>query len=158
MSPAHDAERALLPLNIALFIEFKEQFYSGTKIAIGLGAHYKKGINMLKSNFYVAVLVAVATFAGLGLSSAATDDPQVLAAMVTNNEAQDAALGERVETLLRTDIGLAGSNIRVFSNAAVITVAGTVPDEHALRRALDLASGVRGVREVRNAMEVDVPK
>jgi osmotically-inducible protein OsmY len=33
-----------------------------------------------------------------------------------------------------------------------------VPDEHALRRALDLASGVRGVREVRNAMEVDVPK
>ena len=113
---------------------------------------------MLKSNFYVAVLVAVATFAGLGLSSAATDDPQVLAAMVTNNEAQDAALGERVETLLRTDIGLAGSNIRVFSNAAVITVAGTVPDEQALRRALDLASGVRGVREVRNAMEVGVPK
>ncbi|MBL8403121.1 MAG: BON domain-containing protein [Dechloromonas sp.] len=113
---------------------------------------------MLKSNIYVVALVAAATFAGLGLSSAATDDPQVLAAMVANNEAQDAALGERVETLLRTDIGLAGSKIRVFSNAAVITVAGTVPDEHALRRALDLASGVRGVREVRNAMEVYVPK
>lgn len=113
---------------------------------------------MLKSNIYVVALVAAATFAGLGLSSAATDDPQVLAAMVANNEAQDAALGERVETLLRTDIGLAGSKIRAFSNAAVITVAGTVPDEHALRRALDLASGVRGVREVRNAMEVYVPK
>lgn len=113
---------------------------------------------MLKSNIYVVALVAAATFAGLGLSSAATDDPQVLAAMVANNEAQDAALGERVETLLRTDIGLAGSKIRVFSNAAVITVAGTVPDEHALRRALDLASGVRGVREVRNAMEVYAPK
>ena len=123
-----------------------------------LGTHYKKGTNMLKSNFFVAALVAAATFVGLGLSSAATDDPQVLAAMVANNEAQDAALGDRVETLLRTDIGLTGSKIRVFSKAAVITVAGTVPDEHALRRALDLASGVRGVREVRNAMEVDGPK
>lgn len=113
---------------------------------------------MLKSNFSVVALVAIATFAGLGLSSAATDDPQVLAAVVANNEAQDTALGERVETLLRTDIGLAGSKIRVSAKAAVITVAGTVPDEHALRRALDLASGVRGVREVRNAMEVDLPK
>ncbi|WP_295008476.1 BON domain-containing protein [uncultured Dechloromonas sp.] len=113
---------------------------------------------MLKSNVFAAALVAAATFAGLGLSSAATDDPQVLAAVVANNEAQDSALGDRVETLLRTDIGLAGSKIRVSAKSAVITVAGTVPDEHALRRALDLASGVRGVREVRNAMEVDVPK
>jgi len=81
-----------------------------------------------------------------------------VAAVVANNEAQDTALGDRVETLLRTDIGLAGSRIRVVSRAAVITVAGTVPDEHALRRALDLASGVRGVREVRNALEVELPK
>ena len=104
------------------------------------------------------LLIASATFAGLGLSAFATDDPQVVAAVVANNEAQDAALGDRVETLLRTDIGLAGSRIRVVSRAAVITVAGTVPDEHALRRALDLASGVRGVREVRNALEVELPK
>ena len=45
--------------------------------------------------------------------SLATDDPQIIAAVVANNEAQDAALGDRVETLLRTDIGLAGSRIRV---------------------------------------------
>ncbi|MCG2577382.1 BON domain-containing protein [Dechloromonas sp. XY25] len=113
---------------------------------------------MLKPNFLVASLITVATFVGLGLSAFATDDPQVLAAVVANNEAQDAALGDRVETLLRTDIGLTGSRIRVSSKAAVVTVAGVVPDEHALRRALDLASGVRGVREVRNAMEVDLPK
>ncbi|MDE2439949.1 MAG: BON domain-containing protein [Betaproteobacteria bacterium] len=113
---------------------------------------------MLKPNIFIVSLVAAATFVGLGLSAFATDDPQVLAAVVANNEAQDAALSDRVETLLRTDIGLTGSRIRVFSKAAVITVAGYVPDENALRRALDLASGVRGVREVRNAMEVDVPK
>jgi osmotically-inducible protein OsmY len=113
---------------------------------------------MLKRNFLVACLTAAATFAGLGLSAFATDDPQLLAAMVANTEAHDATLTDRVETLLRTDIGLAGSQFRVISKSAVVTVGGSVPDEHALRRALDLASGVRGVREVRNAMEVDVPK
>lgn len=113
---------------------------------------------MLKKKLIASALIAIATFAGLGLSAFAIEDPQAVAAVVANNEAQDTALGDRVETLLRTDIGLAGSRIRVVSRAAVITVAGTVPDEHALRRALDLASGVRGVREVRNALEVELPK
>jgi osmotically-inducible protein OsmY len=106
----------------------------------------------------VACLTGAATFAGLGLSAFATDDPQLLAAMVANNEAQDAALTDKVETLLRTDVGLTGSQFRILAKSAVVTVGGSVPDEHALRRALDLASGVRGVREVRNAMEVDFPK
>jgi osmotically-inducible protein OsmY len=113
---------------------------------------------MLKRNLMVVSITAAATFAGLGLSAFAIDDPQLLAAVVANNEAQDAALTDKVETMLRTDIGLAGSQFRILAKSAVVTVGGTVPDEHALRRALDLASGVRGVREVRNAMEVDVPK
>ena len=113
---------------------------------------------MFKRNVLVASLVAAATFVGLGLSAFATDDPQVLAAMIANSEASDATLSDKVETLLRTDIGLAGSQFRVNSKSAVVTVAGSVPDEYALRRALNLASGVRGVREVRNAMEVDLPK
>lgn len=113
---------------------------------------------MFKRHLMVASITAAATFAGLGLSAFATDDPQLLAAMVANTEAQDAALTDKVETLLRTDIGLAGSQFRILAKSAVVTVGGSVPDEHALRRALDLASGVRGVREVRNAMEVDLPK
>ncbi len=113
---------------------------------------------MFKRHLMVACLTGTATFAGLGLSAFATDDPQVLVAMVANTEAQDAALGNKVETLLRADIGLAGSQFRILAKSAVVTVGGSVPDEHALRRALDLASGVRGVREVRNAMEVDLPK
>ena len=113
---------------------------------------------MLKRNLMVVSITAAATFAGLGLSAFATDDPQLLAAMVANTEAQDATLTDKVETLLRTDIGLAGSQFRILTKSASVTIGGTVPDEHALRRALDLASGVRGVREVRNAMEVDAPK
>ena len=113
---------------------------------------------MLKRNLMVASLTAAATFAGLGLSAFATDDPQLVAAMVANTEAQDAVLTDKVETLLRTDVGLAGSKFRILAKSSVVTVGGSVPDEHALRRALDLASGVRGVREVSNAMEVDLPK
>ena len=33
-----------------------------------------------------------------------------------------------------------------------------MPDEHSLRRALDLVSSVKGVREIRNGMVVDAPK
>ena len=40
----------------------------------------------------------------------------------------------------------------------MITVAGTVPDEHALRGPSTWPAAFVNVREVRNAMEVDVPK
>ena len=113
---------------------------------------------MLKRKLMIVCITAAATLAGLGLSAFATDDPQVLAAMIANTQAKDMALNDRVETLLRTDIGLAGSHLRVVTKSSVVTVGGSVPDEHALRRALDLASNVHGVREVRNAMEVDLPK
>lgn len=113
---------------------------------------------MFARHLMVVSLTAAATFASLGLSAFAVDDPQVLAAMLANTEAQDATLIDKVESLLRTDVGLAGSKFRILAKSAVVTIGGSVPDEHALRRALDLASGVHGVREVRNAMEIDPPK
>ncbi len=113
---------------------------------------------MITRNLLVGSLMAVATFTGLALSAYATDDPKALPGHLANAEAQDATLSDKVETVLRSDVGLVGSQIRVVAKSAVVTVGGSVPDEHALRRALDLASGVRGVREVRNAMEVEPPK
>ncbi len=118
----------------------------------------QQGFAMLKINLMVVTLTAVATFAGLAFSAFAVDDPKAAVSGIASAEAIDGALAGKVENLLRTDVGLAGSQFRVFSKEAVVTVAGTVPDEYALRRALDLASGVRGVREIRNAMEVDSPK
>ena len=122
------------------------------------GTQPKKGNSMFNRHLFIASLMAAATCAGLALSAYATDDPKASTGHVATAEALDATLGERVETLLRSDVGLAGSRFRVAAKAAAVTVGGSVPDEHALRRALDLASGVRGVREVHNAMEVDPPK
>lgn len=106
----------------------------------------------------IPLIVIGCSLGSLGIKAFATDSPQVLAAISSANETLDLALSERVETLLRSDLGLTGSQLRVLSRTGVITLGGTVPDEHALRRALDLASSVRGVREVRNSMEIESPK
>ena len=110
---------------------------------------------MIRPNFLPVVIIAVGLSAGLGLTAFAIENPQVTASA---GESLDATLNDKVETLLRTDIGLTGSRFRVHTSAGVVTVGGTVPDETSLRRALDLASSVRGVREIRNGMAVEFPK
>lgn len=113
---------------------------------------------MIKGDIALAFLVVAATLFGLGLTAYATDNQQTIAALNVAGETLDEALHDKVETLLRTDVGLAGSKFHVQAKTGVVTLGGTVPDEHSLRRALDLASSVRGVREVRNALEIDFPK
>ena len=110
---------------------------------------------MIRRNFVPVLVIAVSLSAGLGLTAFAIENPQATASA---GESPDAALNDKVETLLRTDIGLAGGRFRVHTNAGVVTVGGTVPDENSLRRALDLAGSVRGVREIRNGMVVEFPK
>jgi len=110
---------------------------------------------MTMRNFVPVIIVAGSLFAGIGMTAFAIDNPQGSA---TTGESSDAMLNDKVETLLRTDIGLSGSRFRVYTSAGVVTVAGSVPDENSLRRALDLASGIKGVREIRNGMVVEFPK
>lgn len=113
---------------------------------------------MIKRTLATAGLVLATILGSLGLTAFATDNPPVLAVPGASVEVADATLHDKVETLLRTDVGLIGSQFRVQTKSGVITLGGKVPDEHSLRRALDLASSVRGVKEVRNAMEIELPK
>jgi len=110
---------------------------------------------MTTRNLVPVLIVAASLSVGLGVTASAIENPQAVASV---GESPDTALNDKVETLLRTDIGLAGSRFRVHTNVGVVTVGGTVPDENSLRRALDLASSVRGVREIRNGMVVEFPK
>lgn len=112
---------------------------------------------MQQSRVTLAAILVVLTVTGATLTAFATDQHTPTAAANPDREGADPALTDRVETLLRSDIGLAGSRLRVLVRDGVVTVRGKVPDEHAMRRALDLASGLRGVREVRNGMEIGVP-
>jgi osmotically-inducible protein OsmY len=113
---------------------------------------------MINRNFVGAGLIAALLLGGLGLTAYAMESPQAVSAAMVGTDALDAALNDKVETLLRSDVGLAGSQLRIQGRSGTLTIGGTVPDEHSLRRALDLASSVRGVREIRNAMELTPPK
>lgn len=110
---------------------------------------------MIQRNLVPVLIVAASLFAGLGLTAFAIENPQ---AATSAGESHDTAVNDKVETLLRTDVGLAGGRFRVHTSAGVVTVDGTVPDENSLRRSLDLASSVKGVREIRNGMVVEFPK
>lgn len=113
---------------------------------------------MINRNVASAGLIAALLLSGLGLTAYAMEIPPATSPVMVGNDALDAALNDKVETLLRSDVGLAGSQLRIQGRSGILTIGGTVPDEHSLRRALDLASSVRGVREIRNAMELAPPK
>lgn len=110
---------------------------------------------MSRRYFPAIALIAFSLSGGIGLTAFAIDNPQ---GMMATADIPDTTLNERVETLLRTDIGLTGGQFRVNTRAGVVTLGGTVPDENALRRALDLTSSVKGVREIRSGMVVAAPK
>ncbi len=110
---------------------------------------------MIKRNLMPIIVVATSLFAGIGLTAFAIDSPQGSAMSM---DSFDTSLNDRVETLLRTDIALAGGHFRAQTRAGVVTLGGTVPDEQSLRRALDLASSVKGVREIRSGLVVETPK
>ncbi|MGE5470468.1 MAG: BON domain-containing protein [Bacteroidota bacterium] len=113
---------------------------------------------MIKRHLAPLAFAAATLLTGLGLTAFATDHPPAIAAVGVASDTLDAVLNDQAETLLRTDVGLAGGRFRVLTHAGVVTVGGAVPDEYSIGRALDLVSGLPGVREVRNAMEVDSPK
>ena len=113
---------------------------------------------MFNQNFAGASLLLVLLFGGLVLTACAIENPQPSSAVIEAGDAIDTALNTKVESLLHADVGLAGSQLRIRGSAGVVIIGGTVPDDHALRRALDLTSGVHGVREIRNAMELVPPK
>ena len=58
---------------------------------------------MTMRNFVPVIIVAGSLFAGIGMTAFAIDNPQGSA---TTGESSDAMLNDKVETLLRTDIGL----------------------------------------------------
>jgi hyperosmotically inducible periplasmic protein len=113
---------------------------------------------MFNQNFTGASLFLALLLGSAVLTACAIENPPPSLAVIETNESIDSVLNAKVENLLRADVGLAGSQLRVSGGGGAVTVGGTVPDEHSLRRALDLASGVHGVKEIRNAMELVPPK
>lgn len=113
---------------------------------------------MLTRNLPVIFLILAVMLGSIGVRVSASGTPSAIAAIDLAGETLDGGLHDRVETLLRTDVGLVGSHFRIHTENAVVILAGTVPDEFALRRAMELAGSIKGVREVRNEMDISDPK
>ncbi len=68
-----------------------------------------------------------------------------------------ALLRHDVKRALRGDSALGGTHIAVSAREGVVTLAGVVGSEAQRRRAIEVAAGVRGVRAVEDALEVEPP-
>lgn len=99
------------------------------------------------------VLIICITLSAV-LTAFATDQRQTPMVMGAAGEAVDSALHDKVLTVLKGDPGLAGSRLSVVTQGGIVTLSGTVPTEQTLNRTLELASNVRGVREVHSNLVV----
>jgi hyperosmotically inducible protein len=88
----------------------------------------------------LAVIIAIG-LAGCAKSLSATTD--------------DASITARVRTLLLNDTQIGARAIQVQTDAGVVTVSGVVRTPAEEQRALDLARGVEGVRDVRSTLQVN---
>jgi osmotically-inducible protein OsmY len=68
----------------------------------------------------------------------------------------DNALTTRVRSRLTNDRLLSGAIITVESNAAVVTLFGSVPSETAHAEALDITRGTTGIAAVTDDLRIDI--
>ena len=66
----------------------------------------------------------------------------------------DATISARVKTVLLNDTQVAGSGIDVVTAGGIVTISGTVKSQTEASRAIELARGVTGVRDVKSALQV----
>ena len=77
------------------------------------------------------------------------------AAQGIGDTAMDAAINGMVAAALMSDPGLLGARIDIDTQDGIVSLAGTVIGEREVRRALDIASDIEGVRRVDNLLQVD---
>ena len=106
----------------------------------------------VKQRSAIAGILATAALAfAISLSANAENGS---ARRVSVDTAVDAAINGKVAAALMSDPGLLGARIDVDTHDGIVRLAGTVVGAADLRRALDIASQVEGVRRVDNLLEV----
>ena len=108
----------------------------------------------LRKSLATLCLLTASLFAAIGFSAFVFDSRTLGGAAAGS----DGPLNERVELLLRTDIGLAGSRFKVRTHNGIVALSGWVPDEPAKNRAVNLVARIKGVREVHPDLETADPK
>lgn len=91
--------------------------------------------------------------AGVGLQDGA-DGPATIADSSGGSQMEDAGVTGRVKTALMADSELKALSIHVETHDAAVTLTGTLDRDAEVARAVTIARGVAGVREVVNRLSV----
>ena len=69
----------------------------------------------------------------------------------------DASITARVRTVLLNDPEVGANQISVTTSGGVVSISGSVDSQSDAQRAVQLARGVEGVREVQSTLQVAAP-
>jgi hyperosmotically inducible protein len=99
----------------------------------------------------VSLLFAAVLAAGCGGSSGGA---AMRPASPTMGAMDDATITARVKTVLLNDPQISATKIDVTTTGGIVTISGSVRSAAEEARAIELARGVTGVREVKSALQI----
>ena len=103
------------------------------------------------SRVLAASLLSLASIAVVHAADTATAMPPTSASA---GQADDATITAKVKAALSEDKQLSATKISVTSEQGVVRISGAVPSAEVGQRALELAAGVKGVRDVKSELTV----
>jgi osmotically-inducible protein OsmY len=102
-------------------------------------------------NLIVAAMVAMTAVAGAGCSVTSGQSS-------VGEYVDDSAITAQVKTKMAEDKTVAASRIQVETLKGVVQLSGFATNETERQRAAQIAAGVKGVKEVQNAIVVRAPQ
>jgi osmotically-inducible protein OsmY len=112
--------------------------------------------NSMRNNQTLIRLLAAAMITGVGATAAVAAEPTPAPeGQATQMQASDdAAITTQVSTALQQDKDLAALPITVSAMDGVVVLKGAAPNADLAQRAVKLAQGVAGVKEVRSEIKL----
>src|SRR5918999_3673986 len=99
------------------------------------------------------LLVAAVFMAGLG--GCATDRTATERNQTVTERVEDGWITTKIKSEFAVDKLVSATNIRVNTDDGVVHLSGVAKNRDEARRAVEIARGVKGVRSVRNDMQIE---
>ncbi len=103
------------------------------------------------SRVLAAALLSMASIATVHAADATSTTAPAAA---SSSQADDATITAKVKAALSEDKQLSAARINVSSEQGVVRISGAVPSAEVGQRALELAAGIKGVRDVKSELTV----
>jgi osmotically-inducible protein OsmY len=106
----------------------------------------------MTSKSALCVVVAGVFLAGLG--GCATDRTATERNQTITERAEDGWITSKIKSEFAIDKTVAATNIHVNTDNGVVHLSGMAKSREEMNRAIDIARGIKGVKSVRNDMQV----